>query len=89
MRNPDTSTTAARGIGAPAVVALVAAAVAFAVFVAAMAYPWQLAVLVATAIGALVYSTHTTWKRMRRLYRPPDAGDLDIGGRRPDRREDD
>ncbi len=46
-----------------------------------MAYPWQLAVLAATAIGALVYSTQLTWKRMRRLLLPPEATDLTIGGR--------
>ena len=52
----------------------------FAIFRVAMAYPWQLAVLAATAIGALVYSTFVTWNRMRRLYRRADAGDGSIGG---------
>ncbi len=60
---------------------LVLAILSFGIFFAAMAYPWQLAVLAATAIGALVYSTQITWQRMRRLYRPPEPGDLTIRGR--------
>ncbi len=78
-----------RAIGSPAVLALVLAILAFAVFGAAMAYPWQLAVLAATAIGALGYSAHVTWRRMRRLYRPPEATDLHFSRSRPGRREDD
>ncbi len=46
------------------------AATAFGIFFGAMAYPWQLALLSATAIGALVYSTQVTWRRMRRLMAP-------------------
>ncbi len=65
-------------IRTPAAISLALAALAFAIFLAASAYPWQLAVLAATAIGALVYSTQITWDRMRRLYRPPDASDLAI-----------
>ncbi len=52
---------------------LVSALAAFGFFLAAMAYPWQLALLAATAIGAFVYSTQITWQRMRRLARPPEA----------------
>ncbi len=59
---------------------LTAALLSFAVFRLAMAYPWQLAILTATAIGALVYSAQTTWKRLRRLYRPPEAPELTFGG---------
>ncbi len=47
---------------------------AFGFFLAAMAYPWQLALLAATAIGAFVYSTQVTWRRMRRLIRRPEPG---------------
>ena len=65
---------------------LAVAVLAFGIFFAAMAYPWQLAVLAATAIGALIYSTHATWQRMRPLYRPPDSSDLNIGGRGSDYR---
>ncbi len=61
-----------------AVASLAIAILAFAVFLTRMAYPWQLAVLAGTAIGALAYSGLTTWTRMRRLYRPPDASDISI-----------
>ncbi len=61
-----------------AVASMAIAILAFAVFLTRMTYPWQLAVLAGTAIGALAYSGLTTWTRMRRLYRPPDAGDLSI-----------
>lgn len=47
---------------------------------AVLAYPWQLAVLVGTAIGALVHSALATWKRMSRLYRRPASRDLTISG---------
>ncbi len=67
------------GLRLPALLALATTLLAFTVFFAALDYPWQLAVLAATAIGALVYSTQITWLRMRRLYRPPSAGDLAIG----------
>lgn len=50
---------------------LAAAAAALIVFYFPMAYPWQLALLAATAIGAFVYSTQSTWARLRRLYRQP------------------
>ncbi len=66
------------------IVSLTLAVLSFAIFLKMMAYPWQLAVLAATAIGALVYSIQSTWRRMRRLYRPPDASDLAIR-RDPDR----
>ncbi len=58
---------------------LVSALAAFGFFLAAMAYPWQLAVLAATAIGAFVYSTQITWQRMRRLARPPEEPGLPPG----------
>ncbi len=48
-------------------------ALTFAVFFGTMGYPWQLAFLLALAIGALVYSSLGTWKRMRRLARRPAA----------------
>ncbi len=66
---------------ARAIVSLVLAVLSFAVFFVAMAYPWQLAVLAATAIGALVYSTHATWERMRALLRPTP------GSRGPERQD--
>ena len=59
---------------------LASALAAFGYFLAGMAYPWQLALLAATAIGALVYSTQVTWRRMRRLtqsrpsHRPDERG---------------
>lgn len=64
-----------------AMTSLAVAILSFGVFLTMMAYPWQLAVLAATAIGALVYSAQITFGRMRRLYRPP-ASDLRIGGPR-------
>ena len=48
---------------------------AFVFFSAATGYPWQLALLTATAVGAFVYSAQVTWERIRRLYRRP-PGDL-------------
>ena len=75
-----------RGIRAPAVASLVLALLAFAVFFAAMAYPWHLAFMAGAAIGLLVYSTHATWQRMRPLYRQPDENDLNIGGHQSDYR---
>ncbi len=60
-----------RAIGSPAVLALVLATLAFAVFSAVMAYPWQLAVLAATAIGSLVYWAYATFMPMPLLYHPP------------------
>lgn len=51
---------------------LVTAAASFILFLVPMAYPWQLALLAATAIGAFVYSAHGTWVRMRRLHRRPE-----------------
>ncbi len=80
-------TELSRVIRTPAILSLGLATLSFAIFFAAMAYPWQLAVLAATAIGALVYSTHTTWTRMRRLFRPPEASDLILGERGAGRRE--
>ncbi len=53
---------------------LASAVAAFGYFSVATAYPWQFALLAATAVGALAYSTQVTWRRMRRLaqIRPPD-----------------
>ena len=51
---------------------VVGAAGAFAAFLLGAGYPWQLALLTATAIGALVYSAQITWARMNRLLRRPD-----------------
>ncbi len=65
--------------GAATVVSLTVTVLAFGLFLYVMAYPWQLAVLASTAIGALAYSAQTTWTRMRRLHRPPDSSDLAIG----------
>lgn len=48
------------------------AVVAFGFYFLVMSYPWQLALLAATAIGALVYSTQVTAARMRRLYTLPE-----------------
>ena len=53
---------------------LALAAVAFLVLTRARGYPWQLALLAAVAIGALVYVTRRTIQNMRRLSR---------SGRRP------
>lgn len=52
---------------------LAVAAVAFVVLSAGRGYPWQLALLTAVAIGALVYSTWRTVQNMRRLRVPPGA----------------
>ncbi len=49
---------------------LAATIVAFAVFFSGMAYPWQLALLAAAAIGAFVYAALGTWARLHLLYRP-------------------
>ena len=57
----------------PWILPVAAAVLAFGHFLTAMAYPWQLALLAATAIGAFVYSTRVTWQRLRRLYRPTDT----------------
>ena len=76
-RGSHTLTSPTRGSRAPAVASIVIAILSFAIFKTAMAYPWQLAVLVGTAIGALVYSAQTTWVRMRKLYRRPNAGPLE------------
>lgn len=51
---------------------LAAAAASFILFLVPMAYPWQLALLAATAIGAFVYSAHGTWVRIRQLYQQSD-----------------
>lgn len=61
------------------IISLMALILAFAVFATRIAYPWQLALLAATGVGALTYSALTTWTRMRRVYRPLDASDLMIG----------
>ena len=68
---------ASRLLHASALVSLALTILSFAIFFAAMAYPWPLAVLASTAIGALAYSALGTWKRMRKLYRRPD--DLNTG----------
>lgn len=70
------------GVRLPALTSLALAAAAFGVFLAAMAYPWQLALLAGTAIGALAYSTWLTWRRMRLLYSRPADG-LTISGGEP------
>ena len=55
---------------------VVGAAGAFLAFLWGAGYPWQLALLTATAIGALVYSGQATWVRMRRLLQGPrDRGE--------------
>ena len=51
---------------------LAAAAASFILCLVPMAYPWQLALLTATAIGAFVYSAQGTWARMRQLYQRPE-----------------
>lgn len=51
--------------------ALVATGLAFGFCLAGLGYPWQFAVLTATAIGALVYSAQSTWFRLRGLYGQP------------------
>ena len=51
---------------------LAAALASFVIFRFPMAYPWQLALLIAVAIGAFVYSAQGTWLRMRRLYQSPE-----------------
>ena len=43
----------------------------FVFYLLALSYPWQLAVLAATALGALVYSTRATLERLHRLYTVP------------------
>ena len=48
---------------------LALAAVAFLVLTRARGYPWQLALLAAVAIGALVYVTGRTIQNMRQLSR--------------------
>ena len=53
-------------------ISIAVAILAFAIFSAVMSYPWPLAVLAGTAIGAFVYSTHATWRRMSRLVRRPE-----------------
>ncbi len=67
------------GASHAALIPLAFATLSFAIFFAAMAYPWQLAVLASTAIGALIYSALGTWKRMRKLYRRLDENDITIG----------
>ena len=52
---------------------------AFVFYLFVMSYPWQLAVLASTAIGALVYSTRVTLERMRRLYTLPDESGATAG----------
>ena len=56
--------------------AAVAATAAFGFYLAAMSYPWQLALLAATAIGALIYSAQVTFVRLRRLYAPPEEREI-------------
>lgn len=46
--------------------------VAFAYAATAMSYPWQLAVLVALAVGAFSYAARRTWTNLRSLHRPPE-----------------
>lgn len=67
------------GVSRTALLALASMMLSFAIFFMAMAYPWQLALLASTAIGAFVYSALATWRRMRKLYRRPEASDLTIG----------
>lgn len=50
----------------------VAAGAAFGSFMVILRYPWFLALLASTAIGALVYSAQGTWERLRGLYAQPD-----------------
>lgn len=59
---------------------LATSAAALGFYLGVVSYPWQLAVLAATAIGALVYSTRVTIERMRRLYTLPDETLPDEGG---------
>lgn len=55
----------------------VAGAIAFGVFLSVFGYPWPLAVLASTAIGAFVYSAQSTWERLRDIYsRPAEAEPL-------------
>ncbi|MCP3957102.1 MAG: hypothetical protein GY719_04555 [bacterium] len=54
---------------------VVGAAGAFVAYLLGAGYQWQLALLTATAIGALVYSAQVTWTRMNRLLRGPDRGE--------------
>ena len=46
---------------------LIAAFASYLFFSQVMAYPWQLALLVALAIGALVFSSQRTMERLRSL----------------------
>lgn len=55
-----------RGAARP-VPALIVAGVAFFVFLAGRSYPWPLAVLAATAVGALAYVSLRTLQNMRAL----------------------
>ena len=51
------------------IVAVTAALAAFGFFFLGRHYPWQLALLMAAAAGALAYSAWRTYERLGRLYR--------------------
>ena len=61
---------------------LAIASAAFVFFLVLMTYPWQLALLSATAIGAFVYSAQGTWARLRRLHGGRDGLPREDGQRR-------
>ncbi|MEM9556980.1 MAG: hypothetical protein AAGC60_22170 [Acidobacteriota bacterium] len=64
---------------------LVVTALAFTVLASVLGYPWQLAVLLAFALGALSYSTRRTVSNLRTIWRrePPFATDDDPSSDEP------
>lgn len=61
---------------------LAAALVSFAFFFLALAFPWQLSLLLALAIGALVWSTLRTVENLRVILAPMDYGVVPGSGAR-------
>lgn len=57
-----------------ALLPLAAALLSFPLFAVVMAYPWQLALLTASAIGALIYSTQRTVDNLRTFFVPHGPG---------------
>ncbi len=67
---------------APRIVPLAVTVAALLWFLFGRDYPWQLALLAATAFGALAYVILRTVQNMRELQRPTEVT-IDMGNRAP------